>query len=285
MARRLPPSFEGRLPQREGDWLAFAVSGLSHLVLILLAFAIVRASQREVEQTQRTVRRPPDTTIVFLPPPPTPTAPTPQVQPAPATPVEAVPITRRLPPEKDPNAASDAIKHEGTTQESASAPEAPEATGDPDGVKDVTTPIEEPVALGVTMESEAQRLFGRRRGPPANETGPVAVRPFENAMPSDDNCPKIPRDSTTGDVPEGTVQGRVVDYENGQPLRGAHLQMVGQPFNTFADDFGNFLLRFDLRLMENCRVQVVRITSAGHKDQTLPIVLGGGVSTVPLRRR
>ncbi len=281
--RRLPPSFEGRLPsQREGDWLAFAVSGLSHLVLVLLAFAIVRATERETQQAQQTVRRPMDTTIIFLPPPPAPT-PQPQVRPIPLPP-QAVPVTRQAPPEKDPNAASDATRHEGTTQESSSAPEAPEETGDPEGVKDVTPAVEEPVALGVTMESEAQRLFGRRRGPPANETGPVAVRPFENAMPSDDNCPKIPRDST-GQVPEGTVQGRVVDYENGQPLRGAHLQMVGQPFNTFADDFGNFLLRFDLRLMENCRVQMVRITSAGHRDQTLPIVLGGGVSTVPLRRR
>lgn len=283
--RRVATSLEGHLPsqQHDSDLLAFAVSGLSHVVLILLAFAIIRNGSREPDETQRAVRQPLDTTIVFLPPPP-PAPPAPQAQPVPITPVQPVPRTREQKKEEDPNAASDVAPQQGV-QEASAAPQSPEPSGDPDGATTAKPPVEEPIALAASMESEAQRLFGRRRGPPSSETGPVAVRPFENAMPADESCPKIPRDSTTGEMPEGVVQGRVIDYETGRALGGAHLQMVGQPYNTFADDGGNFVLRFDLRLMENCRVQVVRISAVGHRDQTLPIVLGGGVSTVPLKRR
>jgi hypothetical protein len=44
-------------------------------------------------------------------------------------------------------------------------------------------------------------------------------------------------------------------------------------------------LHFDLNLMAECRVQYVTIVAPGYRSQMLPIVMGGGISTVPLKRR
>ncbi len=284
MARRgTRPFIEGHLPsQHESDWLALLVSGLSHIVVIVLVIALVRFREPPTPTAAQPRRAMQDTTIVYLPPPAPQPPPPPVVQQTPP-PAEPLARARQLEKEENPNAQPEDIRREGR-EEQSSAPPVDESTGDPDATSS-TPPIEEASALAVTMESEAQRIFGRRKGTPAADAGPVAVRPFENAREPDNNCPAIPRDSVTGQVPEGTVQGRVVDFDNGIPLRGAHLQMVGQPYNTFADNNGNFVLKFDLTLMENCRVQLVRISSFGHRDQTLPIVMGGGVSTVPLRKK
>ena len=118
----------------------------------------------------------------------------------------------------------------------------------------------------------------------APDAGPVASRPLESLTIPNSKCPEIPQDST-GAPPDGVVKGRVVQQETGRPLSGAHLQMVGQTYHTFADDDGNFELHFDLNLMADCRVQYVTIIAPGYGSQMLPIVMGGGISTVPLRRR
>ena len=81
------------------------------------------------------------------------------------------------------------------------------------------------------------------------------------------------------------LKGRVVQQETGRPLSNAHLQMVGQKYATFADANGDFELHFDLNLMAECRVQYVTIVAPGYRSQMLPIVMGGGISTVPLKRR
>ena len=72
---------------------------------------------------------------------------------------------------------------------------------------------------------------------------------------------------------------------SGGALSGAHLQMIGQPYSTFANNRGEFRLLFDINLMADCRTQYVRIEAPGFRSQMLPIVIGGGVSTVGLRRR
>ena len=134
------------------------------------------------------------------------------------------------------------------------------------------------------MESEARRIFGRKRGEPTENAGPQATRPLESAKIPENPCGEIPKDSTGAPV-QGIVQGIVRDVDGGTPLAGAHLQMIGQPYATFANNRGEFRLLFDITLMADCRTQYVRIEAPGFRSQMLPIVIGGGVSTVGLRRR
>jgi hypothetical protein len=291
MARRRPgEGFEATLPhEHERDWLALAVSTLVHVVLILLVLVLARRLAEEQAATPK-APTPEDTrevAMIYLPPPPTP-QPLPSPQPAPEPPPVEVsppaPRTENPVPEPEPNAPPEATRTEGPSERVDNA--APSATrGDPTAPEDagaVETP--EGVALEVTMETEARRIFGRKRGAAVDDAGPRATRPIESAKVPDSPCADIPRDSTGAPV-QGVVQGVVRDQNTGQLLPGAHLQMVGQPYATFANNRGEFRLIFDVTLMADCRVQYVRIEAPGFRSQMLPIVIGGGVSTVALRRR
>lgn len=292
MARRRPgEGFEATLPhEHERDWLALAVSTLVHAVIILvvLVFARQLAEQQAAAPKTPTPEDTREVAMIYLPPPPTPQPlPTPQPAPEPPPPVEVSPPTPRTQnpvPEPEPNAPPEATRTDGPSERAA--PETPSATrGDPTAPPDagaVETP--EGVALEVTMETEARRIFGRKRGAPVDDAGPRATRPIESAKVPDSPCADIPRDSSGAPV-QGVVQGVVRDQNTGQLLPGAHLQMVGQPYATFANNRGEFRLVFDVTLMADCRVQYVRIEAPGFRSQMLPIVIGGGVSTVALRRR
>jgi hypothetical protein len=84
----------------------------------------------------------------------------------------------------------------------------------------------------------------------------------------------------------GTVVGRIFRQDNGRPLAGAHLQMIGTPFVTFTDESGEYRFRFDLALMDNCRTQYVRVSAAGYESRLLVLMLGPNRSEdVRLRRR
>jgi hypothetical protein len=291
MPRRRPSeSFEAQLPvETERDWLAFTVSSLTHLVLIMVALLLAkRAAEQALDQPQPTA--PKDTrevAMIYLPPPPRPVPlpvpPQPQPQPEPPPPAVTPPAPRAINrvPEPEPNAPPDARRSEGTS-ENAGARTPP---GEPNAPVDAGAP-ETPkgVALEVTMESEAKRIFGRKRGAPVEDAGPLATRPLESSKIPENPCGEIPKDSTGAPV-QGVVQGVVRDVDRGGPLAGAHLQMIGQPYATFANNRGEFRLLFDINLMADCRTQYVRIEAPGFRSQMLPIVIGGGVSTVGLRRR
>lgn len=101
-------------------------------------------------------------------------------------------------------------------------------------------------------------------------------------------CVDIP---SLGQNPDGTpvlasVMGIVRD-NNGRPLAGAHLQIVGAPFATFSDGQGNYRLEFDPALLAKCRVQVVRVSAAGYRDANLTLAIGRQVLSddVYMRRR
>ncbi len=291
--KRPAPSLEGQLPPPpEPSFLSYAVSFLSHAVVILLALLFVRGRTDEAKKPERTE---PDTarqvTMLYVPPPPVPQPlppipkPLPQPAPQPATPPPPVapPKAETPKPEPEPNAPADAQRRAGPESETPPKPDAPptkEPQGQPDASADAA-----PLALAATMESEAKRIFGNRRGREASgDAGPVAVRPFENASIPESKCPQISRDST-GAFEQGIVQGIVRNQEDGRPIPFANLQMVGQPYNTFANERGEFRLTFDGALMADCRVQYVTITAPGYRSQMLPLMLGGGVSTVGLKRR
>jgi hypothetical protein len=188
-------------------------------------------------------------------------------------------------PEPEPNAPPEAARTQGTVEPDQFR--SPGPVGDPTASAPDNTPpaqVNKEDALNASMEMEAKRIFGRKKGGVAADAGPVATRPFENANIPDSECPEIPRDST-GTTPDGVVKGRVVQQETGRALSNAHLQMVGQTYHTFANENGEFELHFDLNLMAECRVQYVTIVAPGYRSQMLPIVMGGGISTVPLKRR
>lgn len=289
MARPRPkPTFEGQLPTPERNPLALSVSALLHVVVILVVMLLSKKlAEEQAEKPKADSAATREVAMVYVPPPPKPVPPPPRpVEPAPTPPPQAPPpqaINRQ--PEPEPNAPPEAPRTEGTVE--AEQPRAPDPVGDPtasapDNTPD--TPINKEDALNASMEVEARRIFGKKKGGVVADAGPVATRPFENANIPDSKCPEIPKDSS-GVTPDGVVKGRVVQQETGRPLSNAHLQMVGQKYSTFADADGNFELHFDLNLMAECRVQYVTIVAPGYRSQMLPIVMGGGISTVPLKRR
>ena len=184
------------------------------------------------------------------------------------------PPVRQIDPEPEPNAPP-----EETRQKGAETAEQPKADAPP-------AATEQTVA---TLESEARRIFGRPRLMTQAGAGPQARRPMEAwVRESSERCipePVAPRDSA-GTPEFGTVVGRIFRQDNGRPLAGAHLQMIGTPYVTFTDATGEYRFKFDLALMDNCRTQYVKVTAAGYESRLLVMVIGPNRSEdVRLRRR
>ena len=182
-------------------------------------------------------------------------------------------------PEPAANAPPEATRSEGE--------EADE--DDPRGSGSAAPPRPAPAPVA-TIESEARRIFGRPRLRTRPGVGPRAVRPMEAYRPDDPtkctSSPVAPRDSA-GLIEYGTVIGRIFRQDNGQPLAGAHLQMLGTPYVTFTDGRGQYRFRFDLSLVDNCRTQYVRVSAGGYESRLLVLVVGRAVRSedVHLRRR
>ncbi len=139
------------------------------------------------------------------------------------------------------------------------------------------------------MESEARRIFGRPRKYTPEGVGPRAIRPMEAYLPDHpERCIArvAPRDSS-GQPEFGIVVGKIYRQDNGQPLSGAHLQMLGTPYVTFTDSQGEYRFRFDLSLVDHCRTQYVRVTAGGYESRLLVLVVGANVRSedVLLRRK
>ena len=108
----------------------------------------------------------------------------------------------------------------------------------------------------------------------------VAEQP-EGCMPRQ----PAPRDSA-GPVQLGTVTGRIFRQDNGRPLAGAHLQMIGTAHVAFTDGGGQYRFNFDITLVDNCRTQYVRVSAPGYESRLLVLRLGPNRSEdVLLRRR
>jgi hypothetical protein len=83
------------------------------------------------------------------------------------------------------------------------------------------------------------------------------------------------------------VVGRIFRQDNGRPLVGAHLQMLGAPYATFTDGSGEYRFRFDISLVDNCRTQYVRVSADGYETRLLVLMVGPNERSedVLLRRR
>ncbi|HXI20930.1 MAG TPA: carboxypeptidase-like regulatory domain-containing protein, partial [Gemmatimonadales bacterium] len=132
-----------------------------------------------------------------------------------------------------------------------------------------------PTAAAPTLESEARRIFGR----PSTKLGPLAGsrenRPWESPIPLSSGCtlpPPDPRDSLPPGM--GQVSGIIYREDNGQPLPGARLQILGTPYGTFADGRGQYRLVFDRSLVDGCRTQAVRVSAPGYQSRDVILYLG-----------
>lgn len=282
---------EGRFGTRRT--LASVVSGSLHLLLILFLIRQALAGERAPSPTARQVTERP-IQLDFAPPRPKPT-PRPQ---SPAMPVEtppptppAVPLThgpdetpgsqaRVTPtPEEHPNAPVDAPKSEATRPD-------PGQNDEPTGAAETTAPpaaIAAPSALAAkapTMESEAQRLFGR----PSSKLGPVSGtrdnRPWESPVELSRGC-SIPEEEQDSTVPKGmaVVQGRIYREGTNEPLAGARLQILGTAYGTFSNGRGEYRLVFDRTLVDRCRTQSVRVSAPGYGQRDVILSLGERISS------
>jgi hypothetical protein len=185
-------------------------------------------------------------------------------------------------PEDRANAPPDAVRSEGEEADEPEGASEPEGTAEP--------PRAEAPAGAPTLESEARRIFGRRRVATAPGVGPRAVRPMETYLPDHpEKCvptPKPPADSSAP-VEYGTVVGRIFREDGSRPLPGAHLQMLGTPYVAFTDSEGEYRFHFDLSLIDDCRTQYVRVTAKGYESRLLVLMVGRNVRSedVRLQRR
>lgn len=268
----------------ERHWSSLAASAVVHTALLVLAVAVSRKPESPADRPQERAQESRPIQMVYLapppePPPPSPPPPRPDPPPQPpATPPPprptAPPPERQPEPEPEANAPPDATRSEGEAED------IPEGGGTPAPVEEATP----------TLESEARRIFGRPRLATRPGAGPQATRPMEAYFPDDAaECVPRPRaESDSAGAPElGTAEGRIYKGDNGEPLAGAHLQMIGTPFTAFTDARGDYRFRFDLSLVDHCRTQYVRVTAKGYESRMLVLVVGRSVRSedVHLKKR
>ncbi|MEO8478410.1 MAG: carboxypeptidase regulatory-like domain-containing protein [Gemmatimonadota bacterium] len=130
-------------------------------------------------------------------------------------------------------------------------------------------------ALPTARNASGARAMGRAG------MGTQDTRGFRESFPeAAGQCPEIP---DPGVNPDGSpvlfsLVGVVRDHR-GRPLPNAHLQLVGQLYATFSDGQGNYRLEFNPKLLEACRVQVVRVSADGFKTSDLQLAVGRRVQS------
>ena len=286
-------------PSRQRPWISLGLSAALHAAILTLAVYLTREPVPPATTDHRHRRRKPRARCRWSTCPrhrredPTTgaeaatTTATAHAAPAAAATAAAIappPAKEQRTPEPDANAPPEATRAEG---EESDDPAGGERTGANDPKEGSPAPATENVA---TMESEARRIFGRPRLGTQPGAGPRASRPMEAYLPDrPERCvpkPAPPRDSAA--APQyGVVTGKIFRQDNGLPLAGAHLQMLGTPFVSFTDDDGEYHFRFDLSLVDNCRTQYVRVTAPGYESRLLVLMVGPNVRSddVLLKKR
>lgn len=282
-------------PSPNRDWGSLTASAVVHTAILLLAVLVTRPrdktadgrSQTDPAELARQVQ------MVYVPPPPQAVRPPPPPQPKPQPPPQSPPPRPPAPPAPVPKPfAPPPDKAQKVAEDNANAP--PDATrskgedsDQPEGGAPATTPA--PAAEAApTMESEAQRIFGSKRVATQPGAGPQEIRPMEADLPEHgENCvPRVSNPDSAGPR-YGTVVGRIMRGDNGRPLAGAHLQMLGTPFVAFTGPDGGYTFRFDMSLVDNCRTQYVRVTAKGFESRLLVLLVGENVRSddVSLQKR
>ena len=295
----MPKPTDPTSPRR--PWVPLGLSAALHAALVLLAVHLTRepaespaeeartSAAEQSRQVEMVYLPPPPAPKVVPPPPPPPPPPTPQPRPVPPHPPPPrasapPPAKEQHTPEPDANAPPEAARSEGE-EPTKDAPAGGDRARSEDAKVGTPVPAEN---TAVTMESEARRIFGRARVGTRPGVGPRASRPMEAYLPDHpERCAPRPPSDSGGPPQYGVVVGKIFRRDNGQPLSGAHLQMLGTPFVTFTDETGEYHFRFDLSLVDNCRTQYVRVTAPGYESRLLVLVVGPNVRSedVVLKKR
>ncbi len=287
--------------------VALAVSVVVHALLLAIALGRLHGSRAADEQQQRAAEQR-QVEMVYIPPPPpqrrAAPAPKPAPEPkAPEPPPPEQPMQTRPPSEKPPQATPLAAAVRDLLSPRAEAPDAPhadDAGGDQGKASRPTEPptpepkpaqpaAAEAAAAPLTAappapgseEAEAQRLFGNHRGegtPMASVSTRFSTLADASADAEASNCKPTPQPVGSA-VEYGTATGRILGRDDGRPLAGAHLQMIGTPYNTFTDSRGWYVFKFDLSLVRNCRSQFVWVDAPGYSRQRLELMVGRNVQS------
>jgi hypothetical protein len=148
-------------------------------------------------------------------------------------------------------------------------------------------PPTEIASADAAFESETQRLFGRRNTVTPGGGMPQPIIRWNNGPTEDrdnDCTPRIRPPRPAGQpVTLEFVEGRVYNERTGVALSGAYLQMMGTPYNAFADNAGHYRLGFDPDLVDECRSQYVRVIARGVPPQLIVLGRGPGGTDIYLR--
>ncbi|MEO5800990.1 MAG: hypothetical protein ABIZ70_05710 [Gemmatimonadales bacterium] len=296
------------------SWTALVASAVLHLTLVLwLLFrpAPAGTTENKPSESGRTAQpialpRPQETTASQPPPPPAPAQPPPRETPLgpdskhpdALVPKEAGPPKPMTEPEPTPT----------KSQEDAAPPvdKPPEVVPDPPAQPTPQAAKRIPRAGDYAATSRMVRPPSSPWGPPtqtpldsssqgapaapaANSSAATAGAMGKAGMSSRDprdwrpsfpeaqgRCVSMPDlgKNADGTPVLATVIGRVLDTDGRTPLVGAHLQIVGTGFSTFSDANGEYRLEFDPKLLEQCRVQYVRVVADGYGGQMLTLAIG-----------
>jgi hypothetical protein len=262
------------------NWIPITLSAAMHLLLLIAAVELTRqtAERDPADRAAEPADRARSVEMIYIPPPKV--SPPPAV--APNRPPPPPPVKRQPAPEPEPNAPPEATRSRGSETESPNPPA---------GERGPTPPAPQPAAPAeeatATLESEARRIFGRPRLTTPPGAGPQARRPMEAYADNAERCtprPAPPSDSA-GQTQFGVVTGKIFRQDNGRPLAGANLQMLGAPYVAFTDANGEYRFRFDMALVDNCRTQYVRVTAAGYESRLLVLVVGPNAQSEDVRLR
>lgn len=289
--------------------IALVVSIIFHICLVWWLLQMSARGRIASLPNQRETAQP--IQLTFAPPRPKPTprpAPAPsephqeQVQPPPSVPLTPGPdpdpgsSARVTPtPEQDPNAPPSTPRTEATRpdpspdegDQAARPTRSDAASAEP--TPGPLSPLATTEATGMkALETEARRLFGRGPSRLGALAGRSDNRPWETSSPLDSRgCMLPPADPGDSTLPAGmaAVAGKIYREDNGQPLAGARLQILGTAFGTFSNDVGEYKLVFDRSLVDRCRTQSVRVSAPGYAGRDVILYIGEPLSSdVPLRR-
>lgn len=282
-------------------WPGMVASAVVHAGLFLAAAGFISGEGTDDATTpDRPSQSGREVAMIYLEPPP-PVAPEPVPEAPPPEPEPQMPVETTLPSQQElpppgpesndvlspaPARETNTATRDASPDEAAAEARAGSDDHDniisterviEDGPEDLASAAAAKGAEAPTLEQEARRIFGR----PITGTGTR-----NNALPwaSDSTCVPDPTllDPNAPMVLD-SISGVVYD-QSGMALSGAHLQVVGTGYHTFSDHGGRYSLVFDVSLVANCRVQVVRVSAGGYRGRDLYLAMGVGNNNVYMER-
>jgi len=271
----------------ERAWGPLIASVGAHAAAVLIVLLVIH---RRPETPKAEDRPEPATQTVVLAPPLAP-KPLRQLQPKPKPILRAPEPTPERPiPRPQVTRGAENIPEEPPTP----TPVPPSVTPAPPAPEGPATPVPsaspaptEVASADAAFDAETQRLFGRRNTTAPGGGMPQPVIRWNNGPtePRDNDCTPRPRPPRPAGQPITLefVEGRVYNERTGVALAGAYLQMMGTPYNAFADGAGHYRLGFDPDLVDECRSQYVRVIARGVPPQLIVLGRGPGGTDIYLR--